>query len=174
MKFFAPRLRKFTWSFNLGGELNGMGCYEEQFGEAEEGWLRSVISAAISRNIPLDSVHVNFYPYDDICFAKDLSGVTAWDRIDVLTEEFKSCGIRITCASRKAQYQYWWRTAQPGYQSKEPTPEPEHIPGAHLPDPDSDAESIVELDGDFQQNKITDYFRPLPQRRMLVLRRRSI
>ncbi|SPN99239.1 uncharacterized protein DNG_02276 [Cephalotrichum gorgonifer] len=164
---FAPRLRKFTWCFNIDGMINGMGCDVSDFGEEEETWLRSLMTTAVERGARLSHVHVGFYPYFERVWEENLSGVVfPWNRIDALREEFRGAGIRVTCESNPKWYEGIWARSQPGYRSPTPPPRsPPPEPGAHLPGPETDGESVVSLDGEGQENKITTYFRPLPLRR---------
>ena len=161
----APRLRKLTWSFNIDGMIDGMGCHPCEFGEAEEMWVRSMMRTAMAKKSRLRHVHIDFYPYFEGYSFDAATVVYPWDRIDALAKEFEVVGMRLTCESNGASqiFKSLWRP--PGYVSPSPpprTPLPE--PGAHLPGYQSDSESVVSLDGEGQRNKITTYFERLPVR----------
>lgn len=161
----APQLRKFIWCFDFGGDIDGMGCDISDFGEWEENWLWNLMKTAVKQKACLSHVHLYFCPEPK--WHSELSGIVfPWDRIDALREEFRHAGIKVTCQSDPKWYKHLWDRTRPGYKIPDSPPQtPPPAPDAHLPDPETDSESLVSLDGENQANKITLYFRPLPLRR---------
>lgn len=61
-RFLAPRLRKFTWSFQL--ELQDEFESSFDFQEDQELWLRRLAGSALLSRIPLRHIHINYRPAD--------------------------------------------------------------------------------------------------------------